>query len=361
VNSCGPALQGTTWQAGEHDGMGALTPEILIHQGEAGIDISQQRPTVTGLLAGMSLEEAVIRIPLLLPICGKAQGVAAQRAASAARGEPEPFAEQHTEQLWREQALAAAWRLAIDWPGLVGRQKEIALLKAAQQAADPESLATELLDFLPALITVDDVEQLIRWLEQSDCTAAEVIRRAQGLEFGIDAPHSPRLAAGQELQGLALAAMARDPFDPQHPAGAGVEVGPLAMCRHPLIEQLWNSEVFGALSRRLVALVLDTLVIAGHLLDAQTTYPLSAWTLGGGVGLGRANTARGPVFHRVVLGDDNHVLDWRVLAPTDWHFAANGPLAHEASRLGGDSDRLALLVAGFDPCAPWSIAEASHA
>lgn len=341
--------------------MGGLTPEIRITPGDAGVSIFQRRPTVTGLLTGMSLEEAVIRIPLLLPICGKAQGIAAQRAASAAREQDEPYAEEHTAQLWREQALAAAWRLAIDWPGLVGRGKEIPLLKSAQQAADPESLATELLNFLPGLITVEDLETLLGWLERSDCTAATVIRRARDLEFGVEAPHAPRLASGQELQGMALAAMAHEPFDPLSPLGAGVEVGPLAMCRHPLVEVTGNSELFGALSRRLVAQLLDTLVIAGHLLDERSTYPLSAWPLGDRVGLGRANTARGPVFHRVALDEDDRVRDWRVLAPTDWHFAADGPLVHEAGRLDGDNDMLALLVAGFDPCAPWSIREANHA
>lgn len=341
--------------------MGSLTPEIRISAGDSGIGIHQRRPTVTGLLAGMSLEEAVIRIPLLLPICGKAQGIAAQRAASAAKDEDEPYAVEHTAQLWREQALAAAWRLAVDWPVLVGRSREIPLLKSTQQATDPASLATELLNFLPGLITVEDTEALLQWLEQSKCTAAEVIRRARDLEFGVEAPHAAQLASGQELQGLALAAMAHEPFDPLSPLGAGVEVGPLAMCRHPLVEKTGNSELFGALSRRLVAQVLDTLVIAGHLLDERSTYPLSAWPLGDRIGLGRANTARGPVFHRVALDEDDRVRDWRVLAPTDWHFAANGPLAHEAGRLDGDRERLALLIAGFDPCAPWSIEEHSHA
>lgn len=341
--------------------MSGLTPEIRVTPGAAGIQIFQRRPTVTGLLTGMTLEEAVIRIPLLLPICGKAQSIAAQRAASAAKNEDEPYAIEHTAQLWREQALAAAWRLAIDWPGLVGRAREIPLLKSTQQAADPESLATELLNFLPGLIAAEDTEALLDWLERSECTAATVIQRARDLEFGVDAPHAAQLASGQELQGMALAAMAHEPFDPLSPLGAGIEVGPLAMCRHPLVEEIASSELFGALSRRLVAQVLDTLVIAGHLLDERSTYPLSAWPLGDRIGLGRANTARGPVFHRVALDEDDRVRDWRVLAPTDWHFAAEGPLAHEAGRIDGDNDMLAILVMGFDPCAPWSIQEQNHA
>ena len=94
---------------------------IDIRPGESGLDIVQHRPTVTGLLTGMPLAEALERIPTLLPICGNAQGIAAERAAAAARGEAEPDSDGHRQRLNREQALAAAWRLTIDWPRLWGQ------------------------------------------------------------------------------------------------------------------------------------------------------------------------------------------------------------------------------------------------
>ena len=308
----------------------------------------------------MGIEEALLRVPLLLPICGHAQSIAAQRAASAARGQAEPWASQHISQLWREQGLAAAWRFAIDWPPLVGRERDIALLKAVQQAIDPESLATLLLDFLPGLISAEDTDELTRWVDRSDCTAAVVIRRARELETGLPVK-APELVAGEQLQGRALAALSAERFDPLTPEGAGIEVGPLAMRRQPLVERLKAGERYGALSRRLLAQALDTLVIAGHLLDERSTYPLSAWPLAPRVGMGRAMTARGPVFHRIALAEDDSVADWRVLAPTDWHFAPDGPLAREAQLYDTHGEALGMLVAGFDPCAPWTIEEAAHA
>ncbi len=344
--------------------MGTATPEIRISQSGDGITIEQHRPTVTGMLAGMGLEEAVLRIPLLLPICGNAQSIAAQRAAAGALGEPEPYAAEHTRQLWREQALAAAWRLAIDWPKLIDKPHEIALLKAAQGAVDPASLATQLLDLIPGLIGAETGEDIENWMKKSRCTAAQVVRHARLIEVGLEVDDSPHLAAADHLHGLALAALTENPFNPLEPGGAGgLEVGPLAMGRHPFIPDLLHSERFGALSRRLVAQLVDTLVIAGHLLDEKSTYPLSAWPLGGNEGLGRAMTARGPVFHRVAVGDGEVVKDWRVLAPTDWHFAPDGPLMREANRLKLNDDQLRFLVAGFDPCAPWTVdsEEAAHA
>ncbi len=342
--------------------MATATPQIEITQRADGVAIAQQRPTVTGILGGLGLEEALLRIPLLLPICGHAQGIAAQRAASAARNEPDPYAVEHTRQLWREQAVAAAWRLAIDWPACVEAERDIALFKAVQQADGPEALATHLLQLLPGLISIENLTDLARWLANSDCTAERVVRRARELESRMATAPVPSLLAGEALQAIAQTALGEPGFDPLAPKAAGIDIGPLAMRRHPLVEQLTASGDYGALSRRLVAQLLDTLVIAGHLLDEQSTYPVSAWPLGKGIGMGRAITARGPVFHRVEL-DEDKVSAWRVLAPTDWHFAPCGPLEHEARTLAPDEEQLRLLVLGFDPCAPWSIAseEAVHA
>ncbi len=339
------------------------TPKIQIAQRAEGIAIAQQRPSVTDVLGGLGLEEALLRIPLLLPICGHAQGIAAQRAASAARNDTDPYALEHTRQLWREQAVAAAWRLAIDWPSCVGRKRALPLFKAVQQADGPETLATQLLQLLPGLINIENMADLSAWLTDSDSTAAFVVRRARELESELGFAGAPSLLSGEALRALAQTALAEPSFNPLTPAGAGIDVGPLAMRRHPLVERLAVGNDFGALTRRLVAQLLDTLVIAGHLLDEQSTYPVSAWNLGSGIGMGRAITARGPVFHRVELAGDGKVAAWRVLAPTDWHFAPGGPLLSEARRLVLEDEQLGLLVLGFDPCAPWSIAseEAAHA
>ncbi len=343
--------------------MSNSTPQISITSRDGRVAVRQQRPNVTGILGGLSLEEAILRIPLLLPICGHAQGIAAQRAAFAARGKTDPYAREHTSQLWREQGIAAAWRLAIDWPGCLNQQREIALFKAVQNADGPETLATHLLHFLPGLITVEDLEELERWIEDSPSTAASTVRRAMQLDSGLEATGVPDMGEGETLKAMAQTALSRPRFDPLAPDGAGIEVGPMAMHRHPLIGALNTSSRYGALSRRLVAQLLDTLAIAGHLLDEQSTYPSSAWTLSRGVGLGRAVTARGPVFHRVELDENQHVHCWRVLAPTDWHFAPGGALEVEANRQPLDLAQLRLLVLGFDPCAPWRVEteQAAHA
>src|SRR5210317_2495522 len=91
--------------------------DIAVRDGEA--VITQQRPALVSSLVGMSVSRAMAFIPTLLPICGQAQSLAAQRAVAAARGESEVNAERQA-QPWREQAFAAAWRLTVDWPELQG-------------------------------------------------------------------------------------------------------------------------------------------------------------------------------------------------------------------------------------------------
>ncbi|MEE4191435.1 MAG: hypothetical protein V2I66_07640, partial [Halieaceae bacterium] len=160
---------------------------------------------------------------------------------------------------------------------------------------------------------------------------------------------------------LAQSALDATDFNPLEPAGAGIEVGPLAMQRHPMIVELTTDARYGALSRRLLAQLLDTLVIARNLRGEPSTHSVSDWTLAKGLGLGCAVTARGPVFHRVMLDNGGRVHQWRVLAPTDWHFAPGGPLEQEAGRLALDDEPLRLLVLGLDPCAPWTLEEPAHA
>ncbi|MEE4192477.1 MAG: hypothetical protein V2I66_12925, partial [Halieaceae bacterium] len=218
--------------------MPGSTPHIRITQNEGCIAVDQHRPNVTGVLGGLSLDEAVLRIPLLLPICGHAQGIAAQRAAAAARGESEPHAREHSDQLWHEQAIAAAWRLTIDWPGALDRERDIALFKAVQNADDTGSLANRLLACVPGLDSVETQEDLARWLSESDCTPASVVRRARELEANLGASPEAQLAAGETLQSLAQSALDATDFNPLEPAGAGIEVGPLAMQRHPMIVEL---------------------------------------------------------------------------------------------------------------------------
>ena len=349
-------------------------PRIEIHLAPGGIDIQQQRPAIARALVGLPAAVALQRIPDLLPICGGAQAVAAARAVAAAKGNPQQPQAGLDTSLWQEQALACGWRLCVDWPDLLGETRQMAALKQLYQAQDDKQRAAALGQMIKGLYAVRSLSGLLGWVQDSDCLAARVIRRAgEAANTQATVPPLPVLDESG-LRSKACAALAEEPFDPLDPEGGPLEVGPLAMGRDPLALELQDSMGSSVLSR-LLAQLLDARFIARALLEnraeRQPTAASSAWSLpragGADSGMGCAVTARGPVFHRVRLSAGENtaadtVADWRVLAPTDWHFARRGPVARELESLAKPTrEQVALVVASYDPCAPWTLHQAGAA
>jgi len=304
------------------------------------------------------VEQALALVPTLLPICGEAQSVAASRAVEAARGlAPDADTEREREKrLWREQAFSAGWRLSVDWPDLLGEERRMGWLRTLRNCRSDTECAAVLADALPGTASVATVDELLAWVARGEGTAARLLRRA--LDEGSAASAGPAgsvCLADASLADLARSLMEHERFDPLAPGDSPVEVGALAMCRDPLVAEI--RKIFGATPvARLLALTVDARAIAAGLegaMGAGQAGPL-AWREGEGSGTGCAVTARGPVFHRVGLDERGRVLQWRALAPTDWHFAPRGPVA---GALSGVTSLPAarLAVAGFDPCAPWSV------
>lgn len=101
--------------------------------------------------------------------------------------------------------------------------------------------------------------------------------------------------------------------------------------------------------------------------DAEGILPAFAADLGRaeavplapGAGRARVMTARGELVHELVLDGDT-VADYRLIAPTDRHFAADGPLAATLRGLCADAPEslrgaAELSVLRFDPCVRYEI------
>ncbi|HZV53511.1 MAG TPA: hypothetical protein VFF82_01120 [Rhodocyclaceae bacterium] len=106
------------------------------------------------------------------------------------------------------------------------------------------------------------------------------------------------------------------------------------------------------LEARLVEL-LDYLLGRPQSLGSVSATPTTA-----GVGEASVATARGPLVHRLTLRGDE-VADYVITAPTDRHFAADGPVACCLTSLAGlpkdEAGRLAEhAIMAFDPCVPWT-------
>jgi hypothetical protein len=351
-------------------------PCIEIHLTPGGVDIHQQRPAITRALVGLPATVALQRIPSLLPICGNAQAIAAARAVAAAKGNAQHPQPDLDASLRQEQALACGWRLCVDWPDLLGETRQMTALKQLYQAQDDKQRATALGQMITGMDTVRSLEALLAWVEDSDCLAARVIRHtAEATGANARIQEALPLLDESGLRSRACAALAAEPFDPLDPAGGPLEMGPLAMGRDPLVMALQDSMGSTVLSR-LLAQLLDTRFIARALLATPSEQqpagaPASARSLprtgDTNSGMGWAVTARGPVFHQVQLADGadtaaDTVVDWRVLAPTDWHFGRHGPVKRELSLLEASTrGQVALVVASYDPCAPWTLHRAATA
>jgi Ni,Fe-hydrogenase I large subunit len=138
------------------------------------------------------------------------------------------------------------------------------------------------------------------------------------------------------------------------------EVGPLArFADHPVVAALTRAQGPALLARwaaRLVAL--RTLprrmeALAGLLEDGTPDPPAVP-------GLGRAEVARGPLWHWAAAEGGEHAVRYRILAPTEWNFHPDGPVAHalmglEAFKRGEGLERAEVLVASFDPCVAFAV------
>ena len=323
----------------------SLNPGIRVSLHGGRIAVQRQDIDVARALCQRPLRDALNLIPTLLPVCGAAQQLAAVRAVAAASSGQHDLAgaaEQLDARLPQEQLEACAWRLAIDWPRVLGESPDLAAVQQMRDADDQPARARVARRLLPGLDTVRHFDDIWRWAQERHCPTARVLHAARRHD-GPTGTHS--LLEGAALVAAARAQLGTGTTQPTEAA----EVGPLAMRRHPLLES--NGEALT--SHRLVAQVLDFLHLLASPGNPGNDGCANAWREADGSGVGRAQTARGPVFHRVVLDvEESCAVDWQLLAPTDWHFAPCGPVAAAASSL----DALPYLVLSFDPCTPWAVA-----
>lgn len=103
-------------------------------------EVACERPAVARLLRGQPAEQAVALVPLIYSLCGKAQGIAAQAALAAARGNP--VAAHVDTEAWAEAAREHAWKLFVDWPRQLGLAPDEALFVRIVRAPTADMVET---------------------------------------------------------------------------------------------------------------------------------------------------------------------------------------------------------------------------
>nr|WP_295825437.1 nickel-dependent hydrogenase large subunit [uncultured Azospirillum sp.] len=373
-------------------GEGSVSVRLWLDDGAIRrVEVATRRPRAVAALVGRKAEEAVRLAPLLFSLCGSAQGLAVARACEAALGIDATPHETARALLTDAEALDShGWQAVVEWPARLGAPSRPTALRDLRAAVSA---------IMPALYPAKDGLRPGGGVLQPDTTALrEALARITGwLETTVFAAPPPRDAddlarwaaggasdaarlaarllspdlAGWGACGVALlierspgwfaAALSGDPSFAANPRykDAPALTGPLErQAGHPLVVSV--TERFGDGLARLFAARLADLAelprrMEAAIADLRPADPASAGLPGPGEGCGVAETARGRLAHWLRLDGDGRLADARMVAPTDWNFAADGPLAHglagAAVRDRDDAvERVRLLVAMLDPC-----------
>ena len=323
-----------------------------------------------------------------------------QRAASLALGLATPG----RVTLLLETARDHLRAMALDWPQRLSQPQSGTLdtdwwqdgplsLVASTAYEDERAAAalTQLREWLEQRILLEpvrdwlqrhgDPQALAQWCDaQAQCLPparylAAAYPVAQSLKPDtrlLQVLHDDSAQQTSQLQALART-IAQEPGFVQQPQwqGACAENGPWARLRHRRGHGVKSHNAWTRLSARWMELMEIAATSATPLThsthDEQPLLASGTLRLSQDSALGWCEMARGLLLHWVQHDASGAVLDYRVLAPTEWNFHPQGALAQAVAALApNDAIAAQTLAAAYDPCVVCSVhttakAEAHHA
>lgn len=348
---------------------GHIHVTLFLQGGSVGrVDIASSRPQLAQrLLAGCTAREAAERVGRVYTLCGRAQRLAAAAAAEAATGEAVSTDRQarRERQVLAEQAGEHLWQLLMPTTNQANSGPDLTPLRLIARAGEETATLAEALSHIltehllgepPASWLSRDPGGLRRWCEEVTTAPALCLAR---LLRDPDPPVTrtpllPALSAWRSdairslaLQALGQPAFCARPVWQERPAETGV------------LSRLWEdptlSAWIGTLGRCSTTRLLGRLVELARLparLLGDGPAVVRAWSLDEGMGVAGVETSRGLLLH-VVRIEAGRVADYRILAPTEWNFHPEGPLAEALAGLPADTgltERARRVVASLDPC-----------
>ena len=363
-------------------------------------DVRSTRPFVAPrLLVGKAVDEACVLVPLLFAICGRSQAIAAAAACEAAMGVPvRPDVAGARALLIAGEAMQEyLFRALIDWPRLRGEPP------SAQALADARRQIGAALAPLDAAARVNAVardeakiaeatgsmckaasdasgevlgatpeewlercgeEGVERWAQARETVAARLVADTLDTHPRLGASDVPLLPAADHdrvVRELCGAMDADDGFE-RAPRWQGepAETGALARASHVAAVAAMVAKHGRSAAARLVARLAELAALAVRGASANhgqvATRP--------GEGAGWVETARGLLVHRARVAR-GRIAAYRIVAPTEWNFHADGALARglRGARFqdGEAAERgVRLMVQALDPCVAARI-EVAHA
>ena len=354
------------------------------------VDVRSTRPRVASrILTGRTAVDVAATIPLLYSVCGGAQGAAAAcaLAAAGAAGFVGESASRDTG-IVLESLQEGFWHLLIGWPNTMNAEPQITPVTAARYLIATSTRTSGGSDLLgdaramrelgaglarlaeraiyamapDAFLELADVAALERWCDEAKTGPARLLRQVlvdSQVPRRDDVRLLPPLSRDRVLHVIAPA-LRDDPDFSGAPtwAGAPAETGALArMHQHPLVADCERR--FGrTAATRIVARMAEIARLLVELGGAPHDVPPSPQTqsieLGNGDGVGVVETARGVLLHRARIHDEC-VVDYQIVAPTEWNFHPEGALVHALLGAAAVDDAAMLRHArleihALDPC-----------
>jgi len=355
----------------------ALAGTLHLQPGRPTPNIRSSRGLLARMLVcGKPADDAPAALAAVFTLCGDSHRLASRRAIDAARERvAQRAADDGTLQFdTLREHLRRFW---LDWPralaGVAPDPADLAvlrhcpLLRQAGPAGAKEALAAtrawiavNLLDMAPAewleAWEADPQECLERWCARADTLPARLLAACRDAARALAGLPRPLLVAADAGSLARLAARLRaDPCFALAPDEAGQvpETGPwtrLADRGHAHATTAWLR--LGARLAEAVRLGLPDAEDRGGACWLRH----GAIALAAGEGLAWCEMARGLLVHRVRLAPAgpgaDRVVEYDVVAPTEWNFHPEGPVARALAALPPDADDsvVRLLAAAFDPC-----------
>ena len=369
---------------------GIITISLLRNSEGFNARIHSERPLLASrLFEGKPLEKSLPLIPSLFSVCGQAQSVAAIRAVESSLGfQTSKAAETQRNLLVLIEGIREhLWRLLIDWPEMLG------LARNAQQLAPLNQALTQLLaslnpdkhltslprpNYSPADLPLPLTNQwhearaaiLSALYSQADVSLDNISIFNDGLPGRL---LETTLTLGWESIGdLSLPALPLLPVDLLASKLSGpdndrfiarpnwgdtcYETGPYArQTAHTAViaaRQQFGDGAYARMVARIAELLqwirdVDNCLSNGV---SNTDYAETS----GQTGICQLEAVRGRLVHSMSV-KDNHIAQFRILAPTEWNFHPQGVLAQMLSSLKPDEQAIlkqqaGLLIKLIDPC-----------
>lgn len=332
-------------------------------------------------------DEVAQLVPQLFSVCRNAQAAAAAGALEAARGTQVCSAsiERRRFDVTLEALQETFWRLLIDWPESMGEAPAVAAVRQARDAAaniarDGTAIDTALAEFeriasasvygeSPMAWLERDLARLDEWIADGRTLPAGMLRRMRSEAPGLGRSDTRLLphATLERLQQSLVPHLLRDDGYPMAPHWDGVpaETGAVArQAEHPIVAACIARDGVACEARFIARLVeLALLMDALRAPDPVAQPSVRQHRLQPGQGIGLAETARGLLLHHAEVAD-GRVVDYSIVAPTEWNFHAAGPiralLDTAASNEGALLQQARIVVRSLDPCVTSRI-EIDHA